>query len=70
MIEIFSSLTILVLTLLVYFQKKTIFSLEEEVWFLEQKFREETGKQPPIFSKKSNVIKLKSPPKLGRLFVN
>jgi hypothetical protein len=52
MIEIFSSLIILVLTLLVYFQKKTIFSLEEEVWFLEQKFREETGKQPPLMERK------------------
>jgi hypothetical protein len=51
MIEIFSSLTILILTILVYFQRKTIFSLEEEVWFLEQRFREETGKQPPVFCK-------------------
>jgi hypothetical protein len=52
MIEIFSSLTLIVLTLLVYFQRKTIFSLEEEVWFLEQKFREETGQQPPRMERK------------------
>jgi hypothetical protein len=51
MIEIFSSLTILVLMLLVYFQRKTIFSLEEEVWFLEQKFKEYTGKIPPRMEK-------------------
>jgi hypothetical protein len=52
MIEIFSSLTLFVFSLLVYFQRKTIFSLEEEVFFLEQKFKEHTGQQPPRFLKK------------------
>ena len=52
MIELFSSLTILVLTLLVYFQRKTIFSLEEEVFFLEQTFKEHTGKIPPRIERK------------------
>jgi hypothetical protein len=52
MLEIFSSLTILVLMLLVYFQRKTVSSLEEEVWFLEAKYKEQTGKYPPRIVKK------------------
>jgi hypothetical protein len=52
MIDIFSSLTLIVFVLLVYFQRKTIFSLEEEVFFLERKYREHTGKQPPRIERK------------------
>jgi hypothetical protein len=52
MLEIFSSLTILVLMLLVYFQRKTVSLLEEEVWFLETKYKEQTGKQPPRMERK------------------
>ena len=52
MIELFSSLTILVLMLLVYFQRKTISSLEEEVWFLESRYKKQTGKNPPQMEKK------------------
>ena len=52
MIEIFSSLTLIIFALLFYVQRKTIFSLEEEVWFLEQKFREQTGQQPPRMERK------------------
>jgi hypothetical protein len=52
MIEVFSSLTILTLIFIVYVQRKSVISLEEEVWFLEQKFKEFTGKQPPRMEKK------------------
>ena len=52
MLEIFSSLTILVLMILVYFQRKTVSSLEEEVWFLESKYKEQTGKHPPRMERK------------------
>ena len=52
MLEIFSSLTILVLMLLVYFQRKTVSSLEEEIWFLEAKYKEKTGKHPPRMERK------------------
>jgi len=52
MIDIFSSLTLIVFALLVYFQRKTIISLEEEVWFLESSYKKATGQQPPLMERK------------------
>jgi len=54
MIELFSSLTILVLSLLVYFQRRTIVELENEVWFLERTYTKTTGNPPPRMGTKMN----------------
>jgi len=52
MIEIFSSLTLIIFVILFYFQRKTIFELEEEVWFLESSYKKATGQQPPRMERK------------------